>query len=54
MAQSVEDPTLDFGLGRDLTVREFEPRVGLYTVRFSLSLPLSLPFPCSLSLSQNK
>ena len=29
MAQSVERPTLGFGPGRDLGVREFEPPVGL-------------------------
>ena len=27
VAQSVEHPTLDFGSGRDLTVREFEPDI---------------------------
>ena len=29
MAQSVEHSTLGFGSGHDLTVREFEPHVGL-------------------------
>ena len=29
LAQLVKRPTLDFGSGHDLTVREFEPRVGL-------------------------
>ena len=28
-AQSVEHPTLDFGSGHDLTVREFKPHIGL-------------------------
>ena len=49
-----------FGSGHDLTVREFEPRIGLSAVRVQpasdpRSLPLSLPlpslFPFSLSLS---
>ena len=30
MAQSVEHPTLDIGLGHDLMVHEIEPHVGLY------------------------
>ena len=29
VAQSIKHPTLDFGSGRDLTVRGIEPRVGL-------------------------
>ena len=29
MAQSVKHPTLDFGSGHGLTVREFEPHIGL-------------------------
>ena len=29
MAQSVKRLTLDFGSGHDLTVYEFEPRIGL-------------------------
>ena len=42
VAQSIKRPTLDFGLGRDLMVREIEPRVGLCAghgtcLRFSLS-----------------
>ena len=65
MAQSAKCPTLDFGSGHDLTVREIEPRVELCTDSAepawdSLSLPLSLPLPCwrahihthTLSLSQ--
>ena len=60
VAQSVERLTLDFSSGHDLTVRGFEPHLGLCTDSAepawdSLSLPLSLPFPClhtrSLSLS---
>ena len=31
MAQSVEHLTLDFGSGHDLTVRGFEPHIGLCT-----------------------
>ena len=61
MAQSVECLTLDFGLGHDLTVRVFEPCVGLCddsaesawdSLSPSLSAPplLVLPF----FLSQNK
>ena len=30
MAQSVKRPTLDFGSGHDLTVCEFEPRIGAF------------------------
>ena len=56
-AQWVKYPTLGFCSGHDLTVPEFEPRMGLCTDSLepawdSLSLPLSLPFP--LHLSQNK
>ena len=29
VAQSVKCPTLDLGLGHDLTIHEFEPRIGL-------------------------
>ena len=52
VAHSVKCPTLDFSSGHDLTVREFEPHVGLCadsTVVGILSLPFSLPLPCSLS-----
>ena len=61
MAQLVERPTLDFGSGYDLMVREFKPRVRLQTDSVeigwdsfspSLSLPLSLSL--SLFLSQKK
>ena len=52
MAQSVKCPTLGFGSGHDLRIREtelFEPCVGLYTVSAgawdSLSPSLSAPPP---------
>ena len=61
MAQSVKRPTLGFGSGHDLTVREFDLRVGLCADSWepawdSLSLSLSAPPPLALSvsLSQNK
>ena len=59
MAQSVKHPILGFGSGRDLTVREFEPHLGLCAdacLGFSLSLPLSTPplLAHSLSLRINK
>ena len=62
VAQSVKYPTLGFGSGHDLTVREFQPRVGHYAdsaePAWDFSLPLSLPLPSlvslSLSPSQNK
>ena len=62
MAQSVKHLTLDLGSGHDLTVGEFEPRVGLWADSAepawdSLPLPLSLPPPAtslSLSLRINK
>ena len=63
MAQAVKRLTLDFSSGRDLTVPEFEPRIGLLAdsseaAWASLCLPFSLPLPhlfsLSLSLSQNK
>ena len=48
VAQSVECPTLDFGSGHDLAVREFEPLIGLHAGGVepawdSLSLSLSAP-----------
>ena len=46
-ALSVKRPTLDFGSGDDLTVRGFEPRVGLCA-------DSAEPAWDSLSLSQNK
>ena len=47
MAQPVKCPTLDFGLGHDLTVGELEPLIGLCADRAqpawdSPSLPPSL------------
>ena len=57
MAQSIEHPTLGLGSGHDLTVHEFEPRIGLCAgsaepARDSISaLPLLMR---SHSLSQNK
>ena len=60
VAQSVKHPTLDFssGSGHGLMVREVEPRVGVCADHAepawdSLSF-LSLPLPCSVSLSINK
>ena len=51
VAQLVKCPTLDFGSDHDLTVCEFEPRIGLCADSAEpawdyLSLPLSLPLPC--------
>ena len=59
MAQSVEHLTLDCASGRDLTVREIEPRVGLCTDGMepawdSLFLPLPLSPAHALSLSKRK
>ena len=62
MAQSVRPPTLDLGSDRDLTVREFEPPIGLCVEGASLlgilSLLLFLPHPSlcvhTLSLKINK
>ena len=52
--QSVEHLTLDLGSGGDLTVPEFEPRVGLCTDSTELVWN-SLSLPCSLrSLDINK
>ena len=48
LAQSVKRPTLGFGSGHDLTVREFEPRIGLCADSAepaSGSLPPSLSVP---------
>ena len=57
MAQLVKCPTLDFGLGHNLSVGEFEPRVGLHTdgaepAWDSLSPWPSPPHTCALSLSK--
>ena len=59
MAQSVKRPTLAFGSGHDLTVCEFEHRVGLCAESMdpawdSLSLSLSLPSSSALSFSLSK
>ena len=59
MAQSVKHPTLDFGSGHDLMVRELEPHIGLGADRAetawdSLSLCSSPTCGLSLSLSQKK
>ena len=60
VAPSVECRTLDFGSGHDLTVREFEPCVGLnpclgFSLFFSLSALLLLTvLSLSLSLKINK
>ena len=59
MAQLVERPTLDFGPGHDLTVREFEPGVGLCADSSEpawdpLSFPLPAPPRLMLSLSLAK
>ena len=56
MAQSVKHLTLDFGSGRDLTVREFKPDAGLCAdsvepASDSLSPSLFAPPPHSLGLS---
>ena len=50
MAQSVKQPTLDFGSGHDLTVHEFKPHIrlcadGMEPAWDSLSLSLSLSHP---------
>ena len=60
MAQSVKHPTLDFGSGHDLRVREFEPTPGSALTVWSLlrilsfSLSLSAPPLLALSLFHNK
>ena len=54
MVQSVKRPTLDFGSGHNLAVRGFEPRAGPSIDRMEpawLGFSVSLPLPCSLSLS---
>ena len=54
MVQSFKRLTLDLGSGHDLTVREFEPYIGLCTdsaePAWLLGI-LSLSLPLSLSLS---
>ena len=61
VAQSVKHLALDFCSGHDLTVRRFEPRIGLLADSMQLawvSLSLSLCLrPCpshAVSLSQHK
>ena len=59
MAQLVKRPTLDLSSGRDLTVREIEPRLGLCadsmeTALASVSPYLSAPLLLVLSLSLSK
>ena len=50
----------DFGSGRDLAVREFEPHIRLWAdssepgACFRFCLPLSLTLPCSCSVSVSK
>ena len=57
MAQSVKQPTLNFGSGYDLMVSEMEPHVGLCakgsgrSLLRILSYPLSAPHPLMLFLS---
>ena len=56
MAQSVKHSSLDFGSGLDLTVCDFEPRIGLCADSAeaawnSLSPSLSAPPACVLTLS---
>ena len=56
VSQSVKHPTLDFCSGHGLTVGEIEPHIGLLSTAWSLlgilSLPFSLPLPCSHSLNK--
>ena len=54
MAQLVKCPTLEFGLGHDLTVHEIEPRVGLCAESLLRILSLSLPSPPLSSLALSK
>ena len=55
MAQSIERLTLDFGSGHDLVVPGMEPTSGSALIARNLlgilSLPLSLPLPCSSTLA---
>ena len=54
MAHSVKRPTLDFGSGHGLTVRELKPHMGFCGDGAEPawdSLSPSLSAPCSLSLS---
>ena len=63
MAQSVKHLTLDFGSGRDLTVCELEPHIGLWadimepawdSVSLSLSAPSLLSLSIFLKINKNK
>ena len=63
MAQLVKCSTLDFGSGLDLTVREFEPCIGLCSdsaepawdsLSSSLSAPLLLALSVSLKINELK
>ena len=57
VAQSVKQPTLDFGSGHDLMVHEFEPRTGLWAGSMELawdSFPPSLCPSPALSLTVDK
>ena len=57
VAQSVKHPTLDFGSGGGLTVREFDLHIGLCADGAEPawdSLPLCSSSTCALSRSQNK
>ena len=54
MAQSVKRQTLDFGSGHDLTVREFEPCMGLCADSVEPAWDSLSPFSLSLSLKINK
>ena len=52
MTQSVKLQPLDFSSGHDLMIRAIEPHIGLHadssrSLLLILSLPLSLPLPCS-------
>ena len=50
MAQSVKRLTLDLGSGHNLTVREFEPRVGLCAVSTESAWDSLSLFSCSYPL----
>ena len=58
MAQLVKCPTLDLGLGHDLAIHGFEPRIGLCAdgvePPWDLSLLLSALYLFVLSLSISK
>ena len=53
MAQSVERPTLGFGSGSGLTVREFKPRIGLRANNREAAWDF-LSLPPSLSLKKER